>query len=476
MNTLSLFDRPDGDGGEKDSERVFRVAELNRAVRSTLEAGWGDVWVEGELSDVTRAASGHVYFTLNDDVDAAQIRGVMFRGDASRAKATLESGARVRMRGSLSLYEPRGSFQIIVRLALPAGAGDLHAEFERIRKRLEAEGLLDVARKRPLPMFPRTVGVVTSASGAAVHDVLRVTAGRCPVRLVIADCRVQGKDAPDSIIDALTAIQRLPELEVVLLVRGGGSAEDLWSFNDERVARAIAACRVPVVAGIGHESDVTIADLVADVRAATPSNAAELTVPDRSALTARIEASRRHLERAFEAALGRARLRLEKLQRHMEDPRRAVAGIRNRFAALRHTLERLALRRLARAHAEVSNLRERLGALDPRRVLRADRERLVEMRARLRETPGPFVGEARLKLAQLASTLEALSPLAVLARGYAVTLHGASGRALLRSSDAKTGDMLTIRLHEGSLAATVTGIDAGAPKRKPSSKRTRSKR
>lgn len=439
-----------------DEERVYRVGEINRAVRLRVEQGFGDVWIEGELSDVKRSGPGHVYFTLNDELDGAQLRGVIFRSDAARAKARLANGERVRLRGTCTLYEPRGQFQMIARLALPQGEGDLAARFEALRRKLEEEGLLDPARKRPLPRYPRTVGVVTSLTGAAVRDIIRVAHDRMPVRLVVADCRVQGDDAPPSIVAALELIQRLPELDVVIVGRGGGAAEDLWAFNDERVARAIAACRVPIVSAVGHEIDVTLADLVADVRAATPSNAAEIVVPEKTAILERLRAAERHLVRAMEVEIGRERLRIQRLLRALEDPRHKHARVRRTFhehearviAAMRRTLaeERRGLDALrhrlqghlraptAEARAELESLEHRL-----RVVIRARSER------------------ARARLETSMAKLDALSPLRVLDRGYAIAFKQPEGVALRSVADAKPGDAIAIRLRDGTLEAKVEG-------------------
>jgi exodeoxyribonuclease VII large subunit len=485
VSTLSLFDRPgatDSDDDGREKPRVLRVAEVNRAVRLTLESDYRDVWIEGELSDVSHAASGHVYFTLNDEQDPAQLKGVMFRADARRAKAKLERGAVVRMRGQLTLYEPRGNYQMIARLALPAGAGDLHAELERIRKKLEAEGLFDPARKRRLPRLPRVVGVVTSAHGAAMHDIVRVAAGRCPVRIVVADCRVQGQEAPASIVAALREIQRLPGLDVVIVGRGGGSAEDLWAFNYESVARAIAACRVPTVSAVGHEVDATIADLVADVRASTPSNAAEIVVPDRRALVAELEAFVRRLSRDVETRIGKGRLRLERLARPLGDPRHGLARTRRAFEALTARAARAESRRIARARDELEKLGARLSRHDPRARLSRQLRDHGELEARLRAAIAPAVegrrkriallesrltranerslGARKTELAKLAARLDALSPLAVLSRGYAIALHDRTERALVHAKDAAPGDALRVILHDGELGARVESVRA----------------
>jgi exodeoxyribonuclease VII large subunit len=477
MSEMPLFERlesQDHDSGE----RVFRVSEVNRAVRYTLEDNWGKVLIEGELSDVRRA-KGHVYFTLNDEDDPAQLRGVMFQSDVRRTKAPLENGARIRFRGTLSLYTARGQFQLIARSAKLAGEGDLAAQFKRLRAKLDAEGLLDADRKRPLPELPRLVGVVTSRTGAALRDIIRVASERCPVQILVADCRVQGEEAPASIVAALEQIQRVEGLDVVIVSRGGGSAEDLWAFNDEGVARAIAACRVPVVSGVGHEIDTTIADLVADVRAATPSNAAEIVVPERDALLRDLRSLERRLNQALDNRIGGQRLRLERLLRPLYGARRVIAPVRRELRELEEQLQqgqRLELRQRRERHAE---LRQRLMRLDPRSVLRRDqrglaawasklreagrvparqsRERLVALDFRLRGLGRPMVREARARYAELGAQLDALSPLRVLERGYAIAIRESTGRAVRAATEVKQGDRLRVRVFDGEFGAKVEG-------------------
>jgi exodeoxyribonuclease VII large subunit len=458
MSTLPLFGRGEGPGGDS-GPRVYRVGQLNRVARLLLEDRLGDVWVEGELSDVTLAGSGHVYFSLNDEQEQAQVRGVMFRTDARRAKAKLENGARVKLRGSLSLFEPRGAFQLIARLALPSGLGELHAQFETLRKKLEAEGLLDPSRKRALPKLPRVLGVVTSEQGAALHDIVRVASQRCPLRIVVSPCLVQGGNAPRSIEVALDRLARLPRLDAVIVGRGGGAAEDLLAFNDERVARAIARCPVPVVSAVGHEVDVTIADLVADVRASTPSNAAELCVPDRRALLGELQSHRRALERAMEVRVQRGRLRVERAERRLLDPRGLLGRSRARVQDARR---RLAVAIRARSRVERKRLSaslERISRRDPRLLCAEDLARLQELRGRLRAVARVLFGRQRAQLSQQAARLHALSPLSVLGRGYAIALHERSGRALLRAGDARAGDVVRLRLHVGELRTRVQPKD-----------------
>jgi exodeoxyribonuclease VII large subunit len=475
MSEMPLFERLQGQDHDGE-ERVFRVSEVNRAVRLTLEDNWASVLIEGELSDVRRA-KGHVYFTLNDEDDPAQLRGVMFQSDVRRTKAPLDNGARIRFRGTLSLYTARGQFQLIARSAKLAGEGDLAAQFRKLRTKLEAEGLLDSERKRPLPELPRVVGVVTSRTGAALHDIIRVAAERCPVRILVADCRVQGDEAPKSIVSALELIQRVEDLDVVIVSRGGGSAEDLWAFNDEGVARAIAACRVPVVSGVGHEIDVTIADLVADVRAATPSNAAEIVVPERDALLRDVLSLERRLNQALDNRIGGLRLRLERLLRPLYGARRVITPVRRGLFELQERQRHAQRASLRQRRERLVELHQRLMRLDPRSVLRRDQRHLAALTAKLRDagrlpiqhrrqsliTLGftlhgrgrPLVREARAAHAELCTHLDALSPLRVLERGYAIALHESTGRAVRRQSEVKEGDRLIVRVSDGEFGAKV---------------------
>ncbi len=482
MSDLPLFDRPGED--PREPERIYRVSEVNRAARLLIEQGLGDVWIKGELSDVRPSAAGHVYFALNDEQAQAQLRGVMFRADARRAKAKLENGSCVRMRGQVSLFEPRGQFQFIARIALPEGAGELAAELEKLKRKLEAEGLTDPARKRRLPHLPRVVGVVTSVTGAALHDIVTVARGRCPVHIVVADCRVQGEGAPASIVRALALVQRVPDLDVVIVGRGGGSAEDLAAFNDEGVARAIASCRVPTVSAVGHEVDFTIADLVADVRAATPSNAAEIVVPERRALVAELAAVDRRLVRAMEVRIEQGRMQIDRRARKLTDPRHALAAVHRRLRALEERLVRATRSRIGARRGQAHALRDRLAVLDPRLVLARDRSVRVALAGRLAgagraaitdrrraldraaatATPmgRPIVVAAKARLAAAMGRLHALSPLAVLERGYAIALHGETGRAVRAAHELPSGARFSLRLAQGTVRARSEGEDEGA--------------
>jgi exodeoxyribonuclease VII large subunit len=394
--------------------RIFTIAELLAGVRALLEESMGRLWVAGEVSNLRRASSGHLYFSLKDD--AAQLRAVLFRADARRIPFELEDGLEVVAFGECSLYEARGDLQLLVRHVEPRGRGALQLAFEQLRARLEREGLFDLSRKRQLPAFPRRLGVVTSASGAALRDVIEVSGRRFPATpLLLAPTRVQGDRAEHEIAAALAALASLPPdqaVDVILVVRGGGSLEDLQPFNSEVVARAIAGCPVPVVSGVGHETDLSIADLVADVRAPTPSVAAAAALPDRAVLRDRCA---RDLLRLYTAA------------------------------------ERV----VERAAARLGQRSEALARLAPLARVAAQRVRLEALARALERTAGRHAERARSRLATVAGRLDSLSPLAVLARGYAIVWN-VNARAIVRRADeCAPGDRLRVRLGEGELAATV---------------------
>ena len=456
---------------------VLSVAALVGAMRAFVEDAFTDVWVEGEVRDARRPSTGHVYFALADTRVSAQIPCVFFRSDAVRSRAKIIDGAKIRVRGRLTVFEPRGTVQLCVRVALPAGAGDRFAEREKLRQKLASEGLLAAERKRALPKFPRAIGVVTSGEGAALHDIVRIAHARCGVRIVIAPCLVQGDQAPASIVRALMRVSRLPDIDVVIVGRGGGSAEDLSPFDDERVARAIAASVVPVVSAVGHETDITIADLVADVRASTPSNAAEIVVPDRAALNREVDAKTRVLRKAIRGHLGQDQLRVAKLSARLPDPHRAWSASRVRHRELLRRLELAADHLVARHRDRADSLVDRVKAANPRTKLNRDRFALATLASRLPPaitkqvdhergrvaTDHALISSAlrekiavhRTQMAERCAALDALSPLSVLARGYAIALDIKRNRAVTRASDVSPGDSLRIRLHEGELHAVV---------------------
>lgn len=472
-----------------EEPRVWRIADLLRQVRRQLEGEYRGIWVEGEVVGLkAHPTSGHRYFELQDP--GAKLPCVMWRSAARipAAAAALAEGKRVRCHGHLTLWEGGGRFQMIVDRVEPAGAGDIAARIEELKRRLQAEGLTATERKRPLPPVPRAVGVVTSPAGAALHDVLKVLARRVPVPVVVAPCAVQGEEAAASIVAALERIGRRPEVDVVILTRGGGSAQDLMAFNTEVVARAVAACPVPVISAVGHEIDVTVVDLVSDLRAATPSEAAERAVPTVAAVAERLAwvvgRSARALRQRLTAegrALDRLRARLPTAERLVGPPAQALDGTLERgHRALEERLER---RRRA-----LEDLRRRLAAAHPRWRLAQQRGRLATLRSRLdgwgdrglqpaagrlelagralRATAPGLVAAPRARLGAASARLEALSPLAVLARGYALA-RTADGAVLTDAARVAPGDAVEIALARGRVDCEVRRTDPGGSLERP---------
>jgi exodeoxyribonuclease VII large subunit len=441
------------------SRDIYTVARLNREVRALLESGFPSLWIEGELSNLARPASGHLYFSLKDA--QAQVRCAMWRNRAQTLGFRLEDGAQVLARARLSLYEPRGEYQLIVEHLEPAGDGRLKLAYEALVRKLSAEGLFDAASKRPLPDRVRRIGVVTSPSGAAIHDVLTTLARRAPwLEVVLYPSAVQGAAAAAELAAALAAASARAECDVLLLARGGGSLEDLWCFNDERVARAIRACRVPVVSGVGHEVDVTIADLAADVRAPTPTAAAELVAPDGAALRALLADRAARLGRGIERERLRRVERLAGLARRLEaaNPRARLAQRNQRVDELDARLRRAALAALAGRRARLERTQAALAARSPAPRLAATRARFDLVALRARGAFGRCLDERRGRLIGAARALDAVSPLATLARGYAIVMD-ARGRVLADVAGLGPGDAISARLARGRLHAKVTGTE-----------------
>ncbi len=461
--------------------KIYTVAELVNRAHRCIEQNFNGVHVEGEVTNLRIVSSGHAYFTLRDA--EALLPVAMWRSALSRLRFKMQDGQRLRVYGRPGIYAAQGKFQLYAERAEPAGQGALLLQLEQLKARLAAEGLFARERKRPLPRWPRVIGVVTSATGAAIHDILKVARRRCPVRILLAPAVVQGDEAPASIIRALTRLQAMPEVEVIIVGRGGGASEDLWAFNDEGVARAVAACRVPVVSAVGHEVDITICDYVADLRAATPSHAAELVVPDRNGCLQQLHQLRRRLGMATHRHLlneqsrrERATHRLQVLARRLiYAPRRDLAALVGRLEALhpRRRLDRdrkrlaALLARLQQQHPRhrLSQLRRRLAAAELRLQPQHPRHRLAQLRRRLataelalQQRASQLSQPARLRLAGAAGALNALSPLAVLERGFAV-LHGPTGKVVRTADQVEPGDELTVRLHRGRLRTRVIARD-----------------
>ena len=431
------------------------VADLTARLKSLVEAGFSRVEVEGQVSGYRPHSSGHLYFTLKDE--RSQIRAVMFRTDARRLTFKLEDGQHVVARGRISVYEVRGEYQIICDRLEPHGLGALQLAFEQLKRRLAAEGLFETSRKRPLPILPRKIGVVTSRSGAALQDILRVLTARHPcAQIVVRDARVQGDGAAEELIRGLRAIVAVPGVDVVILGRGGGSIEDLWAFNDERLARAIAKSPVPVISAVGHEVDFTIADFVADLRAATPSNAAELVVERADTFAARIDRALERLTAVMQRNVDARRQRALKAAGRLEGyPTRVVLRQRDcqEFVLrMRHAQ----LDRLARARQRFDQLRRRLEARDVRRVAADWQLRLARIDGRLEQTGRVRIQQADARSRELAARLHALSPLAVLGRGYAVCWNDARTSIIRSASSVSPGDAVRVTVAEGELRCQVT--------------------
>jgi exodeoxyribonuclease VII large subunit len=438
------------------SRRVLSVTELTVRVRDLLEAEFFEVWVEGELSNCRVWNTGHLYFTLKDG--SSQIRSVIFRSALRYLKFKPADGLRVVARGRVSVYEPKGEYQLVCEHLEPHGLGALQLAFEQLKKRLQAEGLFEDARKRPLPALPRKIGIVTSLDGAAIRDIIKVLRRRyANAHLVVCPARVQGEDAAPDIARALRQIGRVPGVDVVIVGRGGGSIEDLWAFNEEIVARAIARVPVPVIAAVGHETDTTIADFVADVRAPTPSAAAELVVSAKDQFCDRID-------RLQDRLTATARARVQRLSRrvHVVDGRPAFAGFRGRVAMrgrhaadLSHTLARLVRASLASRERRLQQLERQLGTFDAGRRLASMRTRLVTSAGRLETAVRRRQHRAASQLGNAAGRLDTLSPLAVLARGYAVAWNADKTRVLRDASAVAPGDTVHVTLSRGEFEAEV---------------------
>jgi len=435
---------------------IYTVSRLNREARGILESGLPSLWITGELSNLARPGSGHWYFTLKDE--DAQVRCCMFRQRNLAVRTSPRDGLQVLLRARVGLYEARGEFQLVVDHLEEAGEGELRRRFEALKQKLAAEGLFDESRKRAPPRFPRRVGVVTSATGAALRDVLHVLRRRFPAAPVLLyPVPVQGAGAAREIAAMLALADGRAEVDVLLLVRGGGSLEDLWAFNDEGLARAIAGIGLPVITGVGHEVDFTIVDFVADLRAPTPSAAAELAVPDAAAWRDAVGATATRLRSAAERSLGRRGDAMREAVRRLERLHPAQA-VRERM----QRLDELQARALAAMHRESRSRGERLlrlaaelGAASPASRLAALRQRTTHAANRLAPSLGHGLALARGRLQAALQTLHATSPLATLGRGYAIVTRTADGAVLRDPAEAPPGSDIDARLSGGRLRARV---------------------
>ena len=439
-------------------QQVFTVTRLNSAVRMILEQDLGLVWLTGELSNLAMPSSGHWYFSLKDL--GAQVRCAMFKGNNRRVAFRPQDGMQVLVQARVSLYEPRGDYQLIIESMQPAGDGVLALRFEELKRRLGAEGLFDEGRKRPLPREPRAVGLVTSATGAALHDMLTVLKRRAPdLPIFIYPTQVQGSAAIGQIVAAIALANRRAEVDVLIVGRGGGSLEDLWCFNEEVVARAIANSAIPVISAVGHEVDVTISDFAADLRAPTPSAAAELVAPDQSARAQRLAHLWQRLVQAMNRHQTAARHGFVLLQKRLDhqDPKRRLEQQSQRLDELSARLQQLLNQRLHQGERRLANLELRLQAKSPERLLAAGKRRHQLAQERLHALIAKRQDQASHRLAMLTARLDGVSPLATLGRGYSIT-RTQSGDVINRAAQVNAGQTLVTTLAEGHLQVRVEEV------------------
>lgn len=443
---------------DTDRPDVLSVSQFNRRVQGLIEGSIPLSWIEGEISNLVAAASGHLYFTLKDD--ESQVRAAMFRGRSRFLGTRPRNGMLVRVRARPSLYLARGEYQLIVEHLEDAGQGSLQRAYEALKARLAAEGLFDAGRKRPIPRFPRAIGIVTSPTGAAIHDILTVLRRRAPwIPLVLYPTLVQGREAAPGIASAIAAANRRAEVDVLIVGRGGGSLEDLWPFNEEMVARAIIASDIPVISAVGHETDVTISDFVADLRAPTPSAAAERVAPPRDELLARIDASLRTLDRHLRGVLQEQAARLALARKGLVRPDRRLREYGQAFDELDLRGRRALRARVAEETTRLAELSRRLQQASPVRALPARAEQADALRARLARALSARVARQRLALEAAGARLHTVSPLATLSRGYAI-VSDTNGHVLRNAGEASIGQRVSARLGDGTLDCRVEAIQA----------------
>jgi exodeoxyribonuclease VII large subunit len=419
------FSDPFGFGAEafledRSKRTIYSVSELTKRIKSLLEANFPFVWICGEISNFRMPGSGHYYFTLKDE--HAQIAAVMFRGQNRQMKFVPEDGMSIIGLGRISVYEPRGSYQIILEYIEPAGIGALQLAFEQLKKRLADEGYFEQRHKKPIPFLPAKISVVTSPSGAVVHDIITILSRRFPnLHIEVVPVKVQGAGAEDDIADALKLLNDRADADVIILARGGGSLEDLQAFNSESVAMAIFSSRIPVISGVGHETDVTIADFIADLRAPTPSAAAELVVPEKNELLRRCRELEQSLRSRMSGRLENLKRSLDEMRRRLVEPRRKIQEYWLRLDDLSGRLSRLAGLSLRRDRDRLAGLTRRLGSNSPRATIQRFNSRLDVNRSYLSINIQILINKSRSALRELSVKLDALNPLAILRRGYSVT-------------------------------------------------------
>lgn len=437
----------------QQNRQVLTVSQLNRAAKDLLETYLPMLWVEGELSNLSAPSSGHWYFSLKDS--GAQVRCAMFRNRNMLVRFKPEAGKKVLVRGKVSLYEGRGDYQLIVEHMELAGAGDLQRQFELLKEKLQAEGLFDPAHKKPLPAWPRRLGVITSPTGAAVHDILHVLRRRFPaLPVIVLPVAVQGNEAAGQIAAAIEHANHHELCDVLIVGRGGGSLEDLWAFNEEVVARAIYASRIPIVSAVGHEVDFTIADFVADLRAPTPSAAAEIVSPDCQTLLHKLRQYEQQLTRCMTAHLRWHQQQVKNLRARLQHPGLKLQAQAQKLDHLELRLQRALSSSLRHAQQRVERLQHRLQRCNPQRQLAGHAHRLQVLTLRLEVAQRKLLDSRQQRLQRAAGLLQSVSPLNTLSRGYAILLTQ-DGHAVRRSEEVNKGQQLTAKLHSGELLCEV---------------------
>jgi exodeoxyribonuclease VII large subunit len=448
--------RPVSDHDSGIKRKIYSVSDLNANIKALLEENFPFVWIFGEISNFRVPASGHFYFSLKDA--ASQISAVMFRGQQRKLKFEPEDGMSVTGMGRISVYEPRGTYQIILEYLEPSGVGALQVAFEQLKNKLASEGLFKDEFKSDIPFIPNKIGVITSLSGAVVHDILQVVHRRYPnVAIQILSAKVQGDGAVDEIVSALALLNRRDECDVAILARGGGSLEDLQAFNSEPVARAIFDSRVPVISAVGHETDYTMADFVADLRAPTPSVAAEMVVPEKFTLTQRCRELDTLLKHKIINNLNRLNGNIQELSKRLQDPRRRIADWRFRIDDLHLRLSRTFAYRLRRDRENLDFRIERLLANNPRSSLRKNKQKLEQKYSNLIKTYNIIIQSKKYKLRELTAKLEAMSPVAILSRGYSITRTIPEARVIKNTNSVSLNQDIEVMVANGRLFCRVKG-------------------
>lgn len=440
-----------------DANDIYTISRLNREVRTVLEDVFPVIWVQGEISNLAKPASGHLYFSLKDT--AAQVRCAMFKNRQSGLRFEPENGMQVMARVNVGLYEGRGEFQLIVQSLEPAGSGALQLAFEALKQKLSAEGLFDEAHKKPLPRFPEKIGVITSATGAAIRDILSVLKRRYPSgNIIIYPTMVQGEGASQEIAQTIKLAEQRKECDVFILARGGGSIEDLWAFNEEIVARTIFDISTPLVSGIGHEIDFTISDFVADQRAATPSAAAELVSPDTDDVLMKLKHKQEQFIHLQNQLINNLHNRVELLSKHIPHPRQVLLEFIQRTDEYCMRLQHSAERQIANKRFVFSDILTRINSQNPEQIILRQIERVNTLENQFKKTMNRTIEKARSQTSNLEQLLNTISPVSTLERGYAIVTEQQTNKVVTNTKNLKKGDQLRIRLATSEIDSTVEAI------------------